>query len=63
MADTGTGAFDHIDDQSGEIWKGFGVTSQSTFLFFNDDGTVEEVGFGIANEKVLTERLEWLIAN
>ncbi|MGQ0631574.1 MAG: redoxin domain-containing protein [Sporichthyaceae bacterium] len=39
----GVGAFPHLNDADGEIWKGFGVTRQPAHAFINDDGTVEIV--------------------
>lgn len=41
--DTGTGDLTHIADTEGGIYTGFGVSSQTTFAFVNDDGTIEIV--------------------
>jgi thiol-disulfide isomerase/thioredoxin len=43
VADTGTGDLTHIADTEGSIYTGFGVSSQTTFAFVNDDGTIEIV--------------------
>jgi hypothetical protein len=43
VTDTGTGDLTHIADTEGSIYTGFGVSSQTTFAFVNDDGTIEIV--------------------
>jgi thiol-disulfide isomerase/thioredoxin len=43
VSDTGTGDLTHIADTEGSIYTGFGVSSQTTFAFVNDDGTIEIV--------------------
>ena len=41
--DTGTQDLTHLADTDGAIYAGFGVASQTTFAFVNDDGTIELV--------------------
>lgn len=43
VSDTGTGGLTHIADTDGSVYTGFGVASQTTFAFVNDDGTIEIV--------------------
>lgn len=43
VSDTGTGDLTHIADTDGAIYTGFGVSSQTTFAFVNDDGSIEIV--------------------
>jgi len=60
VADTGTGGLTHIADTEGSIYTGFGVSSQTTFAFVNDDGTIEIVR-GPINPDELRERTQALI--
>lgn len=46
VADRGVGAFNHIPDTQGEIWRRFGVVQQRTYVLINDDGTVRKTGYG-----------------
>lgn len=41
VADTRTAGLDHVVDQDGSIWSGFGVVSQPAFAFVDADGVVE----------------------
>jgi thiol-disulfide isomerase/thioredoxin len=41
--DTGTSSLTHIADTDGSIYTGFGISSQTTFAFVDDDGTIEIV--------------------
>lgn len=43
VSDTGTESLTHLADTDGAIYSGFGVASQTTFAFVNDDGTIEIV--------------------
>ena len=43
---TGVGAFQHVDDQSQELWSRFGVTEQRTYVLLNDDGSFQLTGYG-----------------
>ncbi|NCG23902.1 MAG: redoxin domain-containing protein [Actinobacteria bacterium] len=62
VTDTGVDAFPHIADVSGEIWEAFGVTSQPSLAFINDDGTVEIV-IGAIGVDGLVERMTALVAS
>lgn len=42
----GVGSFQHVDDQTAELWLRFGVTRQRTYVYINDDGTQEVTGYG-----------------
>lgn len=35
--------FDHIFDEDGSLWSGFGVAYQPAFVLINDDGTIETI--------------------
>lgn len=61
MADTGTGGFTHLLDDSGELWERFGTSGRSTFLFVNDDGSYDLTSYGVIGEEKLRERVEGLI--
>jgi thiol-disulfide isomerase/thioredoxin len=60
VADTGTGELTHIADTEGSVYTGFGVSSQTTFAFVNDDGTIEIVR-GPLTEDDLRARTQALI--
>ena len=59
VADTGTGELDHIIDDDGSIWSGFGVSAQPAFAFIDDGGEVE-VFAGSLGEAALKERMQAL---
>lgn len=45
VSDFEVGGFQHVADQSGRLWRGFGVNAQPVYVFVNDDGTTfQEVG-------------------
>jgi thiol-disulfide isomerase/thioredoxin len=54
VADTGTGDLTHIADTDGTVYTGFGVSSQTTFAFVNDDGTIEIVRGPLSPDEVRT---------
>jgi thiol-disulfide isomerase/thioredoxin len=56
---TGTGGADHVVDEDGAIWEGFGVVLQPAFYFVNDDGTFHRAGAGLTAEDILAEAA-WL---
>ncbi len=60
VADTGTDGLVHIADTDGSIYTGFGVSSQTTFAFVDDDGTIEIVR-GPLSEDDLRARTQALI--
>ncbi|MER6999196.1 redoxin domain-containing protein [Streptomyces sp. NPDC000410] len=39
LADTATGAFPHLSDEKGEVWKRFKVTEQSRYVILDKNGT------------------------
>lgn len=43
VSDTNTGGLTHIADTDGSVYTGFGVSSQTTFAFIDDDGSIEIV--------------------
>ncbi len=43
---TGTGAIQHISDETQELWTRFGVSRQRTYVYVNDDGTFQQAGYG-----------------
>lgn len=48
--------FPHIVDETGEVWAGYGITTQPAFVFINDDGSME-THVGALGVEGLTERL------
>ncbi|PKQ27272.1 MAG: hypothetical protein CVT64_02245 [Actinobacteria bacterium HGW-Actinobacteria-4] len=56
---TGTGGAQHVVDQDGSIWAGFGVLLQPAFYFVNDDGTFRRAGSGLTVADIQAE-IEWL---
>jgi peroxiredoxin len=38
VSDTGTGSFSHLSDESGEVWKRFEVTQQSSYVLLDRTG-------------------------
>jgi thiol-disulfide isomerase/thioredoxin len=60
--DTGTGSLTHIADTDGTVYTGFGVASQTTFAFVDDDGTIEIVPGPIPADE-LRERTTALVAS
>ncbi len=60
--DTGVGDFPHIADEDGGVWSTYGVTSQPSFVFINDDGTAELVVSALGTER-LTEQVRTLISS
>jgi len=62
VAETDTGELTHVVDDDGSIWSSYGVVTQPTFAFIDDDGTVE-VLVGAQGEQALTERMEQLVSS
>lgn len=60
VTNNGVAAFPHLADLDGDVWESFGVGSQPSFAFINDDGTVEIV-IGAMGENALAERMMALI--
>ncbi len=59
--DTGVGGFPHIADVDGSVWSGFGVGSQPSFVFINDDGSAG-IFVGAMGEEGLSSAIDELIA-
>ncbi len=59
--DRGVSAFPHMVDETGELWAGFDVRSQPSFVFIDDGGTIVD-GTGSLSEESLVERLDALVA-
>ena len=53
--------FEHIIDEGGVIWERYGVITQPSFAFINDDGTVE-TNIGAMGLEGLSEAAETLRA-
>ncbi len=62
VTNNGVDAFPHIPDLEGEIWESFGVASQPSFAFINDDSTFDVV-IGAMGVDGLTERMTELAAS
>ena len=43
---TGSDDITHLVDVDGELWDRFGVRSQRTYVFVDDDGTQRRAGYG-----------------
>ncbi|BBY96368.1 hypothetical protein MGALJ_60370 (plasmid) [Mycobacterium gallinarum] len=56
------GAFPHIADADGAVWKRFGVIQQPAYAFIDDSGEITVVR-GELGEQGLTERVAELSAN
>jgi len=51
--------FEHIIDEGGVVWSKYGVVSQPSFTFINDDGTIE-TRVGSMGPERLTEAVQQL---
>lgn len=58
----GLDAMDHVFDEDGSIWAGFGVTYQPAFALVNDDGTIEIVSGALGTDGII-EAAEELAAS
>ncbi len=54
--------FPHVVDESGALWREFGVTGQPFFYFINDDGTAQGY-LGAMGVEGMSEQLEMLLAS
>jgi thiol-disulfide isomerase/thioredoxin len=45
VSDLEVGAVPHLDDQAGVIWKKFGITQQSLYVFLDRTGTIVKTGY------------------
>ena len=48
--DYGLGGFEHIPDTNGDIWVGFGINAQPSYVFLNDDGVAQRHIGGLGPE-------------
>lgn len=62
VADYGVSGFEHAIDETGDLWRTVGVTSQPSFAFINDDGTIE-THRGALGLSALSDRVEALKAS
>ena len=62
VSDLGVGNVTHAVDEELEIWGAYGVRSQPTFAFLNDDGTFDVRG-GSLGVGGLSERIDRLLAS
>lgn len=56
------GAFPHLVDDDGSLWARFGVVTQPSWVFVNDDGTVRSVVGGLGEEGLQAE-IDRLVAS
>ena len=54
--------FTQLQDDDQSLWRRFGATGRSTFLFLNNDGRFTRTGYGEVDEELLVERIQGLIA-
>ncbi len=54
--------FEHVADESGDIWTAYGVASQPTWAFIDDDGTIT-TELGALGPEGLEQRLGDLTAS
>jgi len=51
------GDFDHVIDDAGDIWSFYGIFTQPSFAFINDDGEVQ-VFLGAMGQEGLSRLIE-----
>ncbi|WP_062077214.1 redoxin family protein [Demequina globuliformis] len=49
----GVDGFDHIFDEDGSLWAGFGVAYQPAFVLINDDGSIETIGGSLDTDGII----------
>ncbi|WP_062070449.1 redoxin family protein [Demequina sediminicola] len=49
----GLEGFDHIFDEDGSLWSGFGVAYQPAFVLINDDGSIETIGGSLDTAEIV----------
>ena len=53
---TGTGGFEHVVDDGGDLWSRFGAEIRSSFLFVDDEtGPARRTGYGEMSEALLRD--------
>jgi len=62
VSDLGVDGFPHIVDLELEIWTRYDVASQPSFVFIDDDGSVETV-LGAMGADALTSRVDALLSS
>jgi thiol-disulfide isomerase/thioredoxin len=60
VSDLDVGAVPHLDDEAGVLWKRFGVTQQSTYVFVDRTGKVVRTGY--LDDLQLTAEVKTLVA-
>lgn len=60
ISNLSVGAFPHTVDDDGTIWERFGIRSQPSFVFLNDDGTttLHNGALGVAGLSEAIEKLQ-----
>ena len=46
VVETGVDGIVHVPDVDGVLWARFGVTQQRTYIYIDDDGSMEVAGYG-----------------
>ncbi len=59
----GLEGFAHAYDEAGDSWPAFGITSQSSFAFVDDDGSVETESYVTLGGDEIAERIDRLVAS
>ena len=59
VAETGADGLTHVADVPGEVWARFGVVTQPTFVFVDDDGRTQTVPGGLP-QAALVDAMEQL---
>ncbi|MDZ7675194.1 MAG: redoxin domain-containing protein [Acidimicrobiales bacterium] len=59
----GLDGFAHAFDEDGGTWQEFGITTQSSFAFVNDDGSFETVSYTNLGSDELQRRIDELVAS
>jgi hypothetical protein len=54
---TGTDGFTQLIDEDGSLWSQFGADIRSSFLFVDDDGSVQRTGY----DEMTEDRLRTIV--
>jgi thiol-disulfide isomerase/thioredoxin len=60
VSDLDVGDVPHLDDGAGKIWKRFGITEQSTYVFLDRTGKIVKTGY--LDDLALTAEVKSLVA-